>query len=136
MKAMNAAPIMPCTASTRAFNVGGRLPPNAATAAPNTARMVIHSTMEPSWLPHMPISIVEQARLGGMGILVDRDHREIVDDKRVHQGGERQADQAQLRECRRTRHRHPRRRIARRADQRHQRLDQSHRQRQRQSELT
>src|SRR3546814_5808291 len=49
MKARNPTPIMPCTASTRARNVGGRLPPNSDTAAPNTARMRTQSSIEPSW---------------------------------------------------------------------------------------
>ena len=45
---------MPWTASTRARSVSGRLPPNTATAAPNTARISSHSSIEPSWLAQTP----------------------------------------------------------------------------------
>ena len=37
-----------CTASTRARRRGGKLPPNAATAAPNSARISAHRSIEPS----------------------------------------------------------------------------------------
>ena len=55
MKARKPTPIMPCTASTRAFSVGGRLLPNSATAAPNSARMRTQSSIEPSWFPQTPV---------------------------------------------------------------------------------
>ena len=32
----------------------GRLPPNSATAAPKMARISTHSSIEPSWFPHVP----------------------------------------------------------------------------------
>ena len=35
-----------------AFSVAGRLPPNTATSAPNSARISTQSSIEPSWLPH------------------------------------------------------------------------------------
>ena len=44
----------PCTASTRAFSVGGRLSPKIATAPPKLARMKTQSSMEPSWFPQTP----------------------------------------------------------------------------------
>ena len=50
----NATAIEACTLSTLAFSVGGRLRPKAATAAPNSARISTHSTIEPSWFPHTP----------------------------------------------------------------------------------
>jgi len=46
--------IMACTARARARSCGGMLPPVRATASENTARMVIHSSSEPSWFPHTP----------------------------------------------------------------------------------
>ena len=55
MNSRNPTPIMPCTASTRARNAGGRLSLNSATAAPNSDSMNTHSTIEPSWLPHTPV---------------------------------------------------------------------------------
>ncbi len=45
------------TESTRARSVGGRLRPNAATAAPNMARIRTQRSMEPSWLPHTPVTL-------------------------------------------------------------------------------
>ena len=42
------------TARTLARNVTGRLLPNSATAAPKTARISTHSSIEPSWFPHTP----------------------------------------------------------------------------------
>ena len=55
MKARKPSPINPCTPSTRARNDGGRLRPKAATAAPKSARIQTHRTMEPSWLPQVPL---------------------------------------------------------------------------------
>ena len=49
-----ASAIEACTASTLALSGSGRLLPNSATAAPNSARISTHSSIEPSWLPHMP----------------------------------------------------------------------------------
>ena len=54
MNKMKPAAIMACTASTRARRLGGRLRPNAATAAPYTERISTHSSMEPSWFAHTP----------------------------------------------------------------------------------
>jgi len=48
MKRMKATAIEDCTASTLALSRAGRLPPNSATSAPNTLRMRIHSSIEPS----------------------------------------------------------------------------------------
>ena len=45
---LNEHAIQPCTASTLAFSVDGRLLPNTATEAPNTARIRTHSSIEPS----------------------------------------------------------------------------------------
>ena len=47
-------PISAWMASTRARSVSGRLAPNSATAAPNTARISAHRSMLPSWFPHTP----------------------------------------------------------------------------------
>ncbi len=55
MNRKNPVPTMPCTASTRARRLGGRLRPNSATAAPNKVRISTHSSIEPSWLPHTPV---------------------------------------------------------------------------------
>ena len=57
MKARNATPIIAWIDKVRAFKPGGRLRPNAATAAPNSARMKAHSTIEPSWFPHEPLTL-------------------------------------------------------------------------------
>ena len=57
MKRWNAAAIQACTASTLAFSVAGRLPPNAATSAPNSARIRTQSSIEPSWFPHTPVNL-------------------------------------------------------------------------------
>jgi hypothetical protein len=48
MKAKNATPIQPWTASTRARKPGGRLVPKIDTMAPNKARISTQSTIEPS----------------------------------------------------------------------------------------
>ena len=53
---IKAAAIQACTASALALSFAGRLPPNAATSAPNNARMRTHSSMEPSWLPQTLVS--------------------------------------------------------------------------------
>ncbi len=55
MNRMKATAIHDCTASTLAFSVIGRLPPNTATSAPNSARIRTHSSIEPSWFPHTPL---------------------------------------------------------------------------------
>ena len=57
MKARKPTPIIACTASTRARSVGGRLRPNAATAAPNSARISTHRSIEPSWFPQTPATL-------------------------------------------------------------------------------
>jgi hypothetical protein len=54
MKSRKASAIEACTLSTSARNVAGRLVPNAATAAPKSARMSTQSSIEPSWFPHTP----------------------------------------------------------------------------------
>ncbi len=48
---------MPSTASTRAFSVAGRFRPKPATAPEHMARISTHSTIEPSWFPHVPVSL-------------------------------------------------------------------------------
>jgi hypothetical protein len=50
-------PIIAWTARTRARNAGGRLWLKAATAAPKSARMNTHNSIEPSWLLHTPLSL-------------------------------------------------------------------------------
>ena len=55
MNRMKATAIQDCTASTLALSVAGRLPPNIATSAPNSARISTHSSIEPSWFPHTPL---------------------------------------------------------------------------------
>ncbi len=57
MKARKPIPTIACTASTRAFSVGGRLRPNRATAALNSASTSTHSSIEPSWFPHTPLTL-------------------------------------------------------------------------------
>jgi hypothetical protein len=57
MNRMNATAIEDCTVSTLALNRAGRLAPKRATSAPNTLRMSTHNSMEPSWLPHRPLSL-------------------------------------------------------------------------------
>ncbi len=54
MNSRNASAIEPCTASTLALSVAGRLLPKAATAAPKIARISTQSSIEPSWFPHTP----------------------------------------------------------------------------------
>jgi len=54
MKARKPTPISACTPSTRARKESGRLLPNSATAAPNSARISAHRSIEPSWFPHTP----------------------------------------------------------------------------------
>jgi hypothetical protein len=51
MKSWKAAAIQACTASALALSFAGKLPPKAATSAPNKARINTHSIMEPSWFP-------------------------------------------------------------------------------------
>ena len=57
MKARKAAPIAPCTASTRARRPGGRCSPKLAAAAPNSARISTHMSIEPSWFPQTPVTL-------------------------------------------------------------------------------
>ena len=54
MNSRKATAMPACTASTLARSVRGRLVPNRATAAPNSARISTHSSIEPSWFPHTP----------------------------------------------------------------------------------
>ena len=54
MKSRKATAMPACTASTLARRVAGRLVPKRATAAPKTARISTHSSIEPSWFPHTP----------------------------------------------------------------------------------
>ena len=54
MNSRKATAIPACTESTLARSVAGRLVPNRATAAPKTARISTHSSIEPSWFPHTP----------------------------------------------------------------------------------
>jgi hypothetical protein len=55
MKIPKPVATMPWIASTRARNVCGSSAPNTATAAPNSARMRIQSSIEPSWFPQTPV---------------------------------------------------------------------------------
>ena len=48
MKAKKATPIAACTDSTRARSRGGKLPPNHAAIAPNSATISTQSSIEPS----------------------------------------------------------------------------------------
>ena len=57
MKAKKATAIVACTPSTRAFSVGGRFLPHQATMAPNSVRISIQSSIEPSWLPQVPATL-------------------------------------------------------------------------------
>ena len=54
MKARKVTAMPACTESTLARRVAGRLLPKRATAAPNTARISTHRSIEPSWFPHTP----------------------------------------------------------------------------------
>ncbi len=51
----NPAEVAPSTPITRARSAPGRLRPNPATAPPHSARISVHSRMEPSWLPQVPV---------------------------------------------------------------------------------
>ena len=57
MKAKKAAPIIACTASARAFSPSGRSRPKAATVAPNSVRISTQRSMDPSWLPHVAVTL-------------------------------------------------------------------------------
>ena len=57
MKPKNATATVACTPSTRARRLGGRLPPQTATMAPNSVRISIQSSIEPSWFPQVPASL-------------------------------------------------------------------------------
>ena len=57
MKPKKATAIVACTLNTRAFRLGGRLPPQTATMAPNSVRISIQSSIEPSWLPQVPATL-------------------------------------------------------------------------------
>ncbi len=48
MKAKKATAMADCTASTRAFSVGGSPPPNQAAIAPKRVRISTQSSIEPS----------------------------------------------------------------------------------------
>ncbi len=52
---LEAAAVPPSTPSTRARSAGGRVRPNTATAAPQSARIRHQSRMEPSWFPQVPV---------------------------------------------------------------------------------
>ncbi len=43
--------------STSALSLSGRLAPKAATIAPNSARISTHSSIEPSWFDHTPVTL-------------------------------------------------------------------------------
>ncbi len=55
INARKATPIAAWTESTRARRRGGRLPPNHAAMAPKSATISTQSSIEPSWLPHVPL---------------------------------------------------------------------------------
>ena len=55
INAKKATAIAACTESTRARKLGGRLPPNHAAIAPNRVTISTHSSIDPSWLPHVPL---------------------------------------------------------------------------------
>ena len=55
MNRMKATAIQACTESTLALSESGKLPPNSATSAPNSARISTHNSIEPSWFPHTPL---------------------------------------------------------------------------------
>ena len=57
MNSRKATVTQACTDRTLAFKVRGRLPPKNAMPAPNTARISTHNSMEPSWLPHTPVTL-------------------------------------------------------------------------------
>ena len=84
MNSRNATAIEACTASTLARRVRGKFVPNSATAAPNSARISTHSSIEPSWFPQTPEMLVDQ-RLGRMRVGVDVLDREIGRDIGVRQ---------------------------------------------------
>ena len=54
MNSRKATAMPACTPSALARSERGRLVPNSATAAPNSARISTHSSIEPSWFPHTP----------------------------------------------------------------------------------
>jgi len=57
MKTRNPNAIMAWIDSTRACSAAGKLPPKVATRPPNSVRISTHSTIEPSWFPHTPVSL-------------------------------------------------------------------------------
>ena len=57
MKAKKPTPTSPSTASTRALSAEGRSRPKPETAPPQSARISTQSTMEPSWLPQVALSL-------------------------------------------------------------------------------
>ena len=134
MNSRKPTPIIACTASTRARSAGGRLRPKAATAAPNSARMNTHRSIEPSWLLHTPRQLVEQ-RLHAVRIGRDVGEREVADHVGVHQREERGRDEQELGQRRRPRPADQGGVIARRADQRHDRLQDRDAQREDQREM-
>ncbi len=54
MNSMKATAMQACTPSTLRRQRQGQPRPKVATAAPNSARISTHSTMEPSWFPQTP----------------------------------------------------------------------------------
>ena len=58
MKRRKAAPIQPCTASTRRAQRGrAGCAPKTATSAPKSARISTQRSIEPSWLPQTPVTL-------------------------------------------------------------------------------
>jgi hypothetical protein len=57
MKAMKATPTAAWTDSTRARKRSGRLPPNHAAIAPNSARISTQRSIDPSWFPQTPVTL-------------------------------------------------------------------------------
>ena len=57
MNRWNAAATQAWTASTVALSEAGMLLPNTATRAPNKVRISTHSSIEPSWFPHVLVNL-------------------------------------------------------------------------------
>ncbi len=57
MKARKAMVTAACTASVLARSRAGMLSRDSATTPPNSARIRTHSSIEPSWFPHTPVTL-------------------------------------------------------------------------------
>ena len=57
IKAKKHTPIADCTDNTLALKSDRRLVPKTATKNPKNVSISTHSSIEPSWLPHVPLTL-------------------------------------------------------------------------------